>query len=140
MNAIEIVTPLVKLHEGMRLFPYKCTAGKLTIGWGRNLDDRGISAEEAEYLLQHDLKLAERDAKQFIGGVWDTLSEIRKAVLIDMAFNLGLARLSAFKKFKHALVFGEYKQAAVEMLDSKWASQVGRRATLLAEMMRANKI
>ena len=136
MNALEIVTPLVKLHEGLRLLPYRCTAGKLTIGWGRNLDDRGIDLDEAEYLLRKDLLLAEKDAKTFAGEGWNSLSEVRKAVLIDMAFNLGSSRLSAFKKFKASLDGRDYERAAKEMLDSRWAVQVGRRATKLSEMMR----
>lgn len=124
----------VKRHEGLRLKVYKCTAGKNTIGYGRNLDDVGISADEAEFLLKHDLENAEIDAKRF--PVYEKLNQVRKDVLIEMVFNLGYSRLSGFKKMFAALERKDYDGAANEMLDSKWARDVGERARTLAYFMR----
>ena len=124
----------VKLGEGTRLKPYRCTAGKLTIGVGRNLDDVGISMEEAEYLLMNDLKRAEKEAEKF--SVYKKLNQARKDVLIEMVFNLGFARLSGFKKMFAALEKGNYDEAANQMLDSNWHRQVGKRAERLAYFMR----
>ena len=76
---------IIKKHEGLRLRPYKCTAGKLTIGYGRNLEDRGITALEAEYLLEGDLAQVLGDL-HFALSYWDELSEVRQVVLIDMSF------------------------------------------------------
>ena len=124
----------VKRHEGLRLKVYKCTAGKNTIGYGRNLDDVGISADEAEYLLKHDLENAEIDAQRF--PIYEKLNQVRKDVLIEMVFNLGYSRLSGFKKMFAALERKDYDGAANEMLDSKWARDVGERAKTLAYFMR----
>lgn len=124
----------VKRHEGLRLKMYKCTAGKNTIGYGRNLDDVGISADEAELMLKHDLENAEMDAKRF--PVFEKLNQVRKDVLIEMVFNLGYSRLCGFKKMFAALERKDYDEAANQMLDSKWARDVGERARTLAYFMR----
>lgn len=130
----EALIASVKRHEGLRLKVYKCTAGKNTIGYGRNLDDVGISADEAEYLLKHDLENAEIDAQRF--PIYEKLNQVRKDVLIEMVFNLGYSRLSGFKKMFAALERKDYDGAANEMLDSKWARDVGERAKTLAYFMR----
>ena len=130
----EKLIDLIIYHEGLELKPYKCTAGHLTIGIGRNLDDRGITEDEARFLCQNDVDIVEQELTRkfpFIVG----LDDVRIRVLLDMAFNLGVPRLSAFSNMWAALEEGDYKQAAVEMLDSRWARQVGRRATNLSQMM-----
>lgn len=130
----EKLIDLIIYHEGLELKPYRCTAGHLTIGIGRNLDDRGITEDEARFLCQNDVDIVEQELTRkfpFIVG----LDDVRIRVLLDMAFNLGVPRLSAFSNMWAALEEGDYKQAAVEMLDSRWARQVGRRATNLSQMM-----
>ena len=124
----------VKEGEGLRLKPYRCTAGKLTIGYGRNLDDVGITKEEAELLIKNDLEKAEKDAEKF--PVYSKLNQARKDVLIEMVFNIGYSRLSGFKKMFEALEKGDYDEAANQMLDSAWHTQVGKRAERLAYFMR----
>lgn len=125
---------LLKKHEGLRLKPYTDTVGKLTIGVGRNLTDRGITEAEADYLLMNDLAQAERDARALFGN-FDAIGDARQAVLIDMAFNMGKTRLSGFKKFIAAVLSGDYTATAAEMLDSAWAFQVGNRSKELSKMM-----
>ena len=124
----------VKEGEGLRLKPYRCTAGKLSIGYGRNLDDVGITLEEAELLLKNDLEKAEKEAEKF--PVYSKLNQARKDVLIEMVFNMGYSRLSKFKKMFEALEKGDYSEAANQMLDSAWHTQVGKRAERLAYFMR----
>jgi len=137
MTDIDIAINQIKQDEGLRLHPYTCTAGKVTIGYGRNLDDVGITAEEAEHLLTSDIEVARLDAEQFTGSaVWDGLTPARKAVIINMAFNLGITRLSQFKRLHNSLALSSYDEAAKEMLNSRWARQVGSRADRLAESMR----
>jgi len=137
MTFINIATQQIKEDEGLRLHPYTCTAGKVTIGYGRNLDDVGITATEAEHLLRRDIDVARLDAEQFTGpAVWDGLTPARKAVIINMAFNLGISRLSQFKRLHNSLAMSSYDEAAKEMLNSRWAQQVGSRADRLAESMR----
>jgi lysozyme len=128
----------LKRHEGFRAHPYRCSAGRLTIGYGRNLDDVGVSEEEAETLLREDMAAASSVAARYLGEVFDEMDErepVRLAVVENMAFNLG-GRLMGFRNFRAALGAGDWNRAADEMLDSRWARQVGARAVELAEQMR----
>ena len=128
----------LRVHEGVRLKPYYCTADKLTIGVGRNLDDKGISESEATLLLMNDIQDAERDLKWHM-PTYRSLTQTRKMVMLDMAFNLGVRGVMKFKKMHAALALRDYEEAARQMLDSRWAEQVGQRALTLAEMMRTNE-
>ena len=131
------VVELIQRHEGLRLKPYKCTAGKLTIGFGRNLEDVGITVEEATQMLQHDIAECIRQLETIDG--FSVLDEVRRAVLIDMTFNLGFAGILAFKNMWRAVENRDYDKAAAEMLDSKWARQVGQRALRLSTMMQTGE-
>lgn len=128
------LTDMLVDHEGMRRKPYRCTAGKLTIGVGRNLDDRGISPDEAMYMLANDIRDSRRELSAAFSW-FDKLDEVRQAVLIDMCVNLGLSRLQGFRNTLALIGVGKYEAAAQEMLNSKWAEQVGRRAQRLSRMM-----
>jgi len=129
----------LRLHEGERLRPYRCTAGKLTIGVGRNLEDRGITAEESAMLLSNDISREERELLAALPWV-AKLSEVRQRVLLDMTFNLGLQGLLAFKRTLAAIQAGQYQQAAGMMLESLWARQVGQRAQRLSQMMATGQV
>lgn len=125
----------IMADEGFSTKLYKCTAGKWSIGVGRNLEDRGITKAEGLFLLEGDLLIAEQDAKALF-PTFHELSDNRKAVLINMAFNLGADRLAGFKNFRHCVEARNFEAAAAEMLESRWAGQVGKRAERLAEQMR----
>lgn len=128
---------LLKRHEGYSRVPYRCTANRQTIGFGRNLDDVGIDREEAEYLLKRDILRAEdklRDEPYF-----ELLSDVRKAVLISMVFNLGWGGFLSFQNMRTKLRQGDFAGAAREMLASKWATQVKNRSVELAQMMETNQ-
>jgi lysozyme len=120
--------------EGVKLKPYRCTAGKLTIGVGRNIEDNGISNEEAAFMLKADIKNCERDLDILLPG-WKNFSDTRQRVLLNMVFNMGRARLSGFKKFLACLKMNDFTGAADQMMDSSWATQVGQRAVRLRDMM-----
>jgi len=122
-------------HEGVRAKPYTDTVGKLSIGVGRNLDDVGLRPDEIDYLLRNDTAVAINDAR-FLCDDFDALSPNRQRVLVSLAFNLGRSRLAAFRRMFAAIDAGDFDRAAAEMLDSKWARQVGNRARELADMMR----
>lgn len=130
---IGIAAELIKKHEGLRLKPYKCSAGKLTIGYGRNIEDNGITLSEAEQMLNNDIQNCYAECIKF--KFWNKIGEARQAVLLDMCYNLGIVRLKQFKKMLAALEVGHYKTAAKEMLDSTWARQVKTRATELSNIM-----
>ena len=125
-------------HEGLRLMPYSDTEGHLTVGYG-HLVANGISEAVADKLLREDILLAEADARSLLGKSYRLLNRPRQAVLVNMAFNLGLPRLKRFRRMIQEIELGAYASAAREMLDSKWAQQVGGRAVELAEQMRTGQ-
>ena len=128
-----LVDRIIK-HEGLRLKPYTCPAGKLTIGVGRNLEDRGISKEEAMMLLQNDIHNCRKEC--FANFHWfGEMDELRQEVILEMCFNLGITRLKGFKKMLKACELKNYTLASQEMLTSLWARQVGNRAKTLAKIM-----
>lgn len=124
-------------HEGLRLKPYRCTAGKLSIGVGRNLDDNGITEFEAMHLLTSDMNRVESEAIATLPW-FKSISVPRQDVVLCMIFNLGLTKFLGFKKFIKALRWADFELAADEMLTSAWAVQVGKRAGELAKIMRTN--
>lgn len=121
--------------EGQRLKPYRCTAGKLTIGVGRNLDDVGLSADEAAYLLGNDIARVMAELDKALPW-WRGLSEVRQRALANMAFNLGVPRLLGFARMLAALQAGQWDEAAKQALASKWAQQVGARSDRIAKMIK----
>lgn len=124
--------------EGVRPFPYVDTVGKLTIGVGRNLTDRGLSPDEIRYLLQNDIDAAIDDLNR--GAPWWTgLDAARQGVLLNMCFNLGWPKLRGFVRTLVAMRRGDYAAAAAGMRNSLWARQVGARAERLAQMMETGK-
>lgn len=131
---LEKFKPLLRKHEGLRLKPYRCTAGKLTIGYGRNLDDRGITEEEAERLLHNDILLCSLQLDRDLPW-WKHHPENVQMVLMDMCFNLGITGLLEFKRTLGYIRDQKYSVAAVEMLKSKWAQQVGPRAKELSVLI-----
>lgn len=122
----------IKRHEGLRLKPYTCSAGKLTIGYGRNLEV-GITGEEADFLFENDLLRARALAEQF--PAYERMDDIRRGVLIEMVFQMGFGGVSKFKRFLSAAQNEDWPRAADEMLDSEWAKQTPERARELARLM-----
>ena len=128
----------LRRHEGLRLKAYKCTRNKTTIGFGRNLDDRGITEREAELMLENDVLFLMSVLPNKI-KFFNELDKVRADVLVNMAFNLGVNGLLNFKKMLAAMDDGYFTLAAAEMLDSKWAFQVGDRALELSEQMKTGE-
>jgi len=130
---MNLIDQLIR-DEGVRLKPYKDQVGKLTIGVGRNLDDVGISELEAEWLLHNDISRAEDALLQALPWAKD-LDEVRRSALINLTFNMGIGGLLGFKNTLAAIQEGRYNDAADQMLESKWATQVGPRAHRLAKQI-----
>ena len=141
----DIVIPILGKHEGRRTHPYDDSTGrtpvlqsngKISIGIGRNLTDRGLSEAEIDYLFNNDLDIAYAEGRRAIGyDNFDALTANRQAVIMMMAFNMGIDRLLRFREMLLAVKDGRYNDAASEMLDSRWARQVRSRADELAKMM-----
>lgn len=124
----------IRRHEGFRKLPYTDTTGNLTIGYGRNLSSVGISQSEAEILLSDDITNATMELYKFLPLSRD-LDDVRKAVLIEFTFNLGIAKVMQFRGMIKALTDKNYVNAAQHMRDSLWAKQVGNRAQDMAHSM-----
>lgn len=128
---------LTRRYEGLSVLPYTCPTGHLTIGYGHNLEN-GISKEAAEFILQQDLQAAKKALSNRFAW-WKQLDEVRRFVLVDMCFNMGIDKVCGFKKMLSAIARGDYHTAATEMINSRWAGQVGHRATELAKMMKSGE-
>lgn len=128
------IAQLLEVHEGNRRYPYRCTAGKLTIGIGFNLDDVGLYPEEIDFILQNRIRLTEEAVERSFPW-YHELDEVRQAVILDMAYNMGMRTLLQFKRTLKSVKDGEYERASKEMLESKWARQVGARSKRLSKMM-----
>lgn len=120
-------------NEGYRRDVYLDTEGIPTIGIGFNLNE-GLSLEESKLILRHRLDKNKEKLKKTIPS-YRSISRVRKIVLQDMAYNLGVQGLTKFRKMLAALDRRDYQLAAKEMLDSRYATQVKGRARRNALMM-----
>lgn len=133
----EKLKAMLTRHEGFKMKPYRDTVGKLTIGIGHNLDDRGLSSQVIDMIFEEDMAEAEKTARQIVKS-FDDLNEARQAAILDMAFNMGF-KLAEFKKTIAAIEDKDFDTAANEMLRSLWAQQVGSRAQELAQIIRTGE-
>lgn len=137
----EKLTELLRKEEGEVLSAYQDHLGFWTIGVGRLIDKRkggGITAEESAYLLSNDID--KKTAEVYNALPWVAkLDDARKAVLISMAFQMGLNGLQGFKNTLAMVQAGKYEEAAVGMLNSTWAKQTPARAKRHAEQMRTGE-
>ena len=130
---------MLKVHEGVETYAYKCSEKKTTIGVGRNVDKAGglgLSDDEVDYLLQNDINRVILELNSEYDWFSD-LDDIRQDAMIDISFNLGQTRLRAFKKALAAMSEGNWDEAADQFMDSRWSEQVGIRAKNLTEMIRS---
>ena len=128
----------LKIHEGFRSTVYTCSGGKKTVGYGRNLQDIGISEEEAEMLLKNDIYEATNqllNAFPFMA----TFSDVRISAMINFTFNVGIGTVRKFSNTIEYLKNKDWDAAADEMMDSKWAEQVGDRAIQITEQIRTGR-
>ena len=133
-NAVELAKVSIRPDEGLRLKMYKCPAGFNTVGYGFNLDANLITHDIADALLEIKVKETEGACADY--EYWPALSDQRKAALINLCYCVGSVGFSNFHRMQAALMRGDYEQAAVEILDSAFASQTGDRAKRLATTMK----
>lgn len=151
--------------EGLKLFPYEDTVSKITIGVGRNLTDkgltrnelsslglninlnkeqvisvlleRGLTKQECLMLLSNDIDDAWEDLTTALPWIEQKPEVVQRAVC-NCVFNLGLTRFLKFKKTISFIQDGDYLNASIEILNSKWASQVGHRAIIISDMIKSS--
>ena len=133
----EKLTVELMRDEGVKLKVYKDSLGIETIGVGRNIRDKGITADEAMFLLENDIEECLADCLRF--PWFADLDGVRQRVLVNMRFNLGAKGLRTFKNTLRLIERGEFLLAAANMLKSKWSKQVGKRAIRLAAMMETGR-
>lgn len=125
----------IKKHEGKRYTLYKDSEGVSTIGYGHNLENNPLSEKAIEQILDDDIQKAVEAARVFV-PYYEQLNDVRQEVVVEMIFNLGHTGFSKFIKMKKALSEFDYDRAALEMINSKWAGQVGERAVTLSRLMK----
>lgn len=133
MNLQMLAIDLIE-DEGFRSKPYRCTRGKLSIGYGRNLEDRGITVKEARMMLDNDMVEVYTEMQRRLPW-FSKLQDGRQRALCRMAFQLGVGGLMGFKKMLAALAVGDYVSAHKEALDSEWAKQTPERAARIAALI-----
>ena len=136
-----MIIEMLRKHEGVETHAYNCTANKTTIGVGRNIEAGsgiGLSDDEIDYLLANDVQRVEAELLQAFTW-YEDLNDARKDAMMDVCFNIGLPRLKLFKKALAAMSRSHYEIAAVELLDSRWAVQVGQRAMTISEIIRTGE-
>lgn len=136
MDMERLKSTLVR-HEGEKLEMYKCSMGYRTIGVGHNLDSKPISERVSRLMLEDDIEDAIADCERnisFFGNLDDACQE----ALVNLCFNMGIAKLMQFKKTLAYLRDGQREKAANELLDSRYASQVGYRAVEVASMIKGD--
>ena len=131
----------VKKHEGFRNSVYKDTLGKRTVGFGHLCvedhweDNKAYDKKYLEEILEKDLQYAINQGEGMCQAL--KISDDAKFLIIEMIFQLGSAGVQKFRNMWSAL--GEdppnYKEASVQMLDSRWAKQTPARATEMSEQM-----
>lgn len=130
---------LLTLHEGFRQFPYSDNSGHVTIGIGRNLSNRGISASEALSLLDDDI-LYFTSKLSHILPFFNDLDGNRQIVLVNMCFNLGINGFLEFSEMLEAVKLKEWERASEEILNSKAATQNMNRYEQLAYIMKTGEL
>ena len=134
-EAFEATISQLKIDEGFREFMYKCSAGKTTIGYGLNLE-AGITEEEAHIILRHRLR---RISRSLDYNWYRNLNDVRKGVILNMVYQMGLTGVLKFRKMIAAMADNKFNTAADEMMDSAWFKQTPNRAQRLIDIMRSGK-
>ena len=143
------ILDFIRVNEGFRAKPYRCPAGKWTIGYGYNMEARGIpswmvdavlsgkgiSKEQANQLLMERVAQCLKFCERLIPG-WSGLNRGRQIAFTDMCFNLGNAGLAKFKRMLVAVGNGDWDAAANEAMKSKWYQQVGLRGVRVVKLIR----
>jgi lysozyme len=124
----------LEIDEDRRKKAYRCSAGFLSIGVGRNLDANGLRDKEIDFMLENDIDEVVALLDKHLPW-WKNMTDARREVLANMCFNLGIGKLLGFKNTLAFMEQGRYEAAARGMEASMWYRQVGDRAKRLVKMM-----
>jgi lysozyme len=132
-------TTLKQQLMGEKLKLYTDTKNKVTIGIGHNIQDKGITVATSRFMCSEDIDEAENELNRCISW-WKSKPDNVKLVLLNMMFNMGANKLMGFVKTLQLIKEDKFKEASVEMLNSAWANQVGKRAVRLSNMLKSCQI
>ena len=138
---MENIIRLLRRHEGVEPYAYKDHLGYITVGVGRCLEKdvgMGLTDDEIDYLLRNDIVRVQEELSEEYDWFAD-LDQVRQEAMINLSFNLGATRLRGFRNALAAMAEEDYETAANEFMDSKWSSQVGRRAYEVTQMIRTGE-
>ena len=125
----------LELDEDKRRKPYRCSMGFLTVGVGRNIDERPFSDDEIALMLKNDIAIVEAALDRNLPW-WRSMTEARQQALANMCFQMGISRLLGFKNTLSLLKAGRWDAAAAEALNSAWAKQTPARAKRVTDLIR----
>jgi lysozyme len=126
-NMYDKVKEMLVRHEGVMCTLYQCSEAKWTIGVGRNLQDRGVTEDEAMYLLDNDIKRVMSQLDEY-WTVWRSFPEKAQLCCVDMTFQMGIKGFMGFRRTRALMEMGMWLEASEELLDSKYAIQTPNRA------------
>jgi lysozyme len=130
----------IKRHEGYRDRVYLDSEGKLTCGYGHHLwVGSKVPLECSDAFFRQDIADAVSSYQTILPHLRHHLNTARARVIVEMVFNMGIQKVLQFRKMWEAIAVDDFGEASAQMVDSKWAEQVGARATELAEIMRHGK-
>ncbi len=138
MTSPSLVAAMLERHEGRRQFVYLDTKGIETIAVGRNLRSRGLLPEEIDFLRDNDIIDCTLDLRSLFDA-WESFGEARQAALIDMRFQLGADGFREFHQMIAAIIDGEWEQAGLQGLMSKWAKEAPARAQEVTDIIRSGQ-
>jgi len=124
----------LKRDEGFRATAYKDSRGILTIGYGFNIETGVLPEDVADYWLAVKAGAVQRALSTLLPWT-DKLDVVRRGVLQNMAYNLGVNGLMQFKLLLAYAQKGDWATAAAQMQTSEWYKQVGARADRLVQQM-----
>ena len=146
MDRNKLIKELI-FDEGYKKETYEDHLGYLTLGVGHLVLDTDpeinqpigtpVSEERIRDCLNNDIDTVCNELDRNLSW-WRGLNDNKQRVMVNMCFNLGCPRLSKFKKFLAAMEDNDFETAAKEMMDSKWATQVGNRAERLKQRVLEN--
>ncbi|TCL06884.1 glycoside hydrolase family protein [Sodalis ligni] len=140
------IAKMLRADEGFSSKPFIDTQGYPTIGTGQRIGPKGAAIQNYTFTISQDISDAwmqviaesyrpELSAHKTIGPAWIACDEVRKDVLLNMAYQMGSSGLAAFSATLSLIAAGKFRQASIEMLDSAWYRQTPQRAARLANLM-----
>lgn len=140
---MQLAEQILRIEEGFRDKPYNCSEGYPTVGFGRVIGKKGDQLTNITVTLPDEVQHLRRriaTIDRMIPEIITQLDDVRAAVIVSMAYQIGVVGLRKFRFFLQAVKEENWQLASDHMLDSRWAKQTPARAERHAEMMLTGKL